>query len=61
MIEAKYFKDYKHNYLILKWEEPETGAAYQSRMTGLHRHIAFCFFAFKMKIFIQRTRPPFPI
>ena len=32
MIEAKYFKDYKHNYLILKWEEPETGAAYQSRM-----------------------------
>ena len=27
MIEAKYFKDYKHNYLILKWEEPETGAA----------------------------------
>lgn len=32
MMEAKYFKDYKHNYLILKWEEPGTGETYQSRM-----------------------------
>lgn len=32
MVEAKYFKDYKHNYLILKWKEPEAGDTYQSRM-----------------------------
>jgi len=32
MIEAKYFKDYKHNYLILKWEGPEAGETYQGRM-----------------------------
>lgn len=31
-MEAKFFKDYKHNYLILKWEEPEAGETYQSRM-----------------------------
>lgn len=31
-MEAKYFKDYKHNYLILKRKEPEAGETYQSRM-----------------------------
>ncbi|MBD5459027.1 MAG: FHA domain-containing protein, partial [Lachnospiraceae bacterium] len=32
MVEAKYFKDYKHNYLILKCEEMGAGENYQSRM-----------------------------
>lgn len=32
MTEAKYFKDYKHNYLILKCESGETEGNYQYRM-----------------------------
>lgn len=32
MVKAKYFKDYKHNYLILKCNEPGAGENYQSRM-----------------------------
>lgn len=31
-MEAKYFKDYKHNYLILKCKNSETGENYQYRM-----------------------------
>lgn len=32
MEEAKYFKDYRHNYLILKCEETRAGESYQGRM-----------------------------
>ncbi|MCM1175822.1 MAG: FHA domain-containing protein [Blautia sp.] len=32
MIEATYFKDYQHNYLILKCRETEAGENYRSRM-----------------------------
>lgn len=32
MIEAKYFKDYKHNYMILKCEEAKEGENYRRRM-----------------------------
>ena len=32
MVEPKFFKDYKHNYLILKCNEPGAGENYQSRM-----------------------------
>lgn len=32
MVEAKYFKDYKHNYLILKCKNSEAGENYQYRM-----------------------------
>ena len=32
MEEAKYFKDYQHNYLILKCEGTGVGESYQSRM-----------------------------
>lgn len=31
-MEAKYFKDYKYNYLILKWEGTETEKSYQQKM-----------------------------
>lgn len=32
MEDAKYFKDYQHNYLILKCEEARAGESYQGRM-----------------------------
>lgn len=32
MVEAKFFKDYKYNYLILKCGEPGAGETYRSRM-----------------------------
>lgn len=32
MEDAKFFKDYQHNYLILKCEEAEAGESYRSRM-----------------------------
>lgn len=37
MIEAKYFKDYKHNYLILKCEGAKTGETYQYRMLASNK------------------------
>lgn len=37
MIEAKYFKDYRHNYMILKCEEKETGENYIRSMLAQNK------------------------
>lgn len=37
MIEAKYFKDYNHNYLILKCEKAEAGERYQYHMLASNK------------------------
>lgn len=37
MIEAKYFKDYNHNYLILKCENTEEGERYQYHMLASNK------------------------
>lgn len=37
MVEAKYFKDYNHNYLILKCEETGIGENYQHRMLSSNK------------------------
>lgn len=37
MIEAKYFKDYKHNYMILKYAETEMGENYRISMLAQNK------------------------
>lgn len=38
MVEVKYFKDYNHNYAILKWEDAEeAGSTYQTRMLASNK------------------------
>ncbi|MDE7283699.1 MAG: hypothetical protein K2N85_08975, partial [Lachnospiraceae bacterium] len=37
MIEAKYFKDYKHNYMILKCEEAHIGENYLRSMLAYNK------------------------
>lgn len=37
MVEAKYFKDYNHNYMILKCDEMETGEGYRRSMLAYNK------------------------